>query len=139
MIPVQGYDGQKVAVLGLGRSGLATAAALQAGGAIPVCWDDSPEGRARAEAEGYQITDLTRAGAFEDIAALITSPGIPHLYPAPNAVIAAAMRAGVSAPVVRINSWASGWMKAIIVSTGRPWTVSVSTSARLQPIRTAAS
>ena len=95
MIPVQGYDGQKVAVLGLGRSGLATAAALQAGGAIPVCWDDSPEGRARAEAEGYQITDLTRAGAFEDIAALITSPGIPHLYPAPNAVIAAAMRAGV--------------------------------------------
>ena len=28
MIPVQGYHGQKVAVLGLGRSGLATAIAL---------------------------------------------------------------------------------------------------------------
>ena len=31
MIPVKGFSGQKVAVLGLGRSGLATARALQAG------------------------------------------------------------------------------------------------------------
>ena len=28
MIPVHGYEGEKVAVLGLGRSGLATARAL---------------------------------------------------------------------------------------------------------------
>ena len=33
MIPVRGYQGMRVAVLGLGRSGLATARALQAGGA----------------------------------------------------------------------------------------------------------
>ncbi|WP_417807955.1 UDP-N-acetylmuramoyl-L-alanine--D-glutamate ligase [Thioclava sp.] len=95
MIPVQGYDGQKVAVLGLGRSGLASATALRAGGAEPICWDDSPEGRARAEAAGFTCTDLTKQGAFDNIAALITSPGIPHLYPAPNPVIAAAMVAGV--------------------------------------------
>ena len=38
MIAVKGYKGQKVAVLGLGRSGLATAAALQAGGAEPLLW-----------------------------------------------------------------------------------------------------
>ena len=36
MIPVQGYEGKKVGVLGLGRSGLATAISLEAGGAIPV-------------------------------------------------------------------------------------------------------
>ena len=95
MIPVQGYEGCRVAVLGLGRSGLATAAALRAGGAEPVLWDDSPEARTRAEAEGYTCTDLTRAGAFEGITALITSPGIPHLYPRPNPVIAAAMAAGL--------------------------------------------
>ncbi|MFD2175027.1 UDP-N-acetylmuramoyl-L-alanine--D-glutamate ligase [Rhodobacter lacus] len=95
MIPVQGYEGARVAVLGLGRSGLATAAALKAGGAEPVLWDDSPEARAKAEAAGWSCTDLTRAGALEGIAALITSPGIPHLYPRPNPVIAAAMAAGV--------------------------------------------
>ena len=43
MIPVRGYEGHRVAVLGLGRSGLAAARALVAGGAEPLCWDDSPE------------------------------------------------------------------------------------------------
>ncbi|GAB1362711.1 UDP-N-acetylmuramoyl-L-alanine--D-glutamate ligase [Rhodobacter sp.] len=95
MIPVKGYKGAKVAVLGLGRSGLATAAALAAGGAEPLLWDDSPEARARAEAEGHRITDLTRNAAFDGVAALITSPGIPHLYPAPHPVIARALEAGV--------------------------------------------
>ncbi len=95
MIPVKGYKGAKVAVLGLGRSGLATAAALAAGGAEPLLWDDSPEARVRAEAEGHRITDLTRNAAFDGVAALITSPGIPHLYPAPHPVIARALEAGV--------------------------------------------
>ncbi|QUS35011.1 UDP-N-acetylmuramoyl-L-alanine--D-glutamate ligase [Falsirhodobacter algicola] len=95
MIPVRGYTGRKVAVLGLGRSGLATARALQAGGALPLVWDDSPESRARAEAEGFAPFDLTRNAAFDDVAALIVSPGIPHLYPAPNAVIARALELGV--------------------------------------------
>lgn len=95
MIPVKGHEGQKVAVLGLGRSGLATAQALQAGGAEPLLWDDSPEARAKAEAEGFTCTDLTRAGAFDGVKALITSPGIPHLYPTPNKVIARALEAGI--------------------------------------------
>ena len=95
MIPVQGYQGRKVAVLGLGRSGLATARALVAGGAEPLLWDDSPESRAKAEAEGFVMTDLTRHGALEGVAVLVVSPGIPHLYPAPHKVIARAMEAGV--------------------------------------------
>lgn len=95
MIPVKGYEGKRVAVLGLGRSGLATARALVEGGAEPLCWDDNPEARARAEAEGFACQDLAKQGAFEDVAALIVSPGIPHLYPAPNPVVAAAWVAGV--------------------------------------------
>lgn len=95
MIPVTGFEGLSVAVLGLGRSGLAAAKALQAGGAIPVCWDDNAEARGRAEEEGFDIRDLTRVGAFDDIAWLVVSPGIPHLYPEPNKVIAAAWDAGV--------------------------------------------
>ena len=95
MISVKGYEGRKVAVLGLGRSGLATARALLAGGAEPLLWDDSPEARARAEGEGFTCTDLTRAQAFDGVVVLITSPGIPHLYPAPHKVIARALEAGI--------------------------------------------
>ena len=95
MIPVRGYKGQKVAVLGLGRSGLATAAALLAGGAEPLLWDDSPEARAKAEAEGFALTDLTRHAALEGVACLVTSPGIPHLFPVPNPIIARALELGI--------------------------------------------
>ncbi len=95
MIAVQGYAGQTVAVLGLGRSGVATARALIAGGASAVVWDDSAEARATATREGFACTDLSRSGAFDGIAALIVSPGIPHLYPKPNPVIAAALAASV--------------------------------------------
>ncbi|MDU8911163.1 UDP-N-acetylmuramoyl-L-alanine--D-glutamate ligase [Aestuariicoccus sp. MJ-SS9] len=95
MIEVRGYEGRTVAVLGLGRSGLSAARALGAGGADVVVWDDTPRARDAAEAEGFAVRDLSRAGAFDEVAALIVSPGIPHLYPAPNPVVAAAQAAGV--------------------------------------------
>ena len=95
MIPVRGVEGRRIAVLGLGRSGLAAARALALGGAEVVAWDDGAGGRARAEAEGIPLRDLTRAQAFDGIAALIVSPGIPHLYPGPHPAIAAALAAGV--------------------------------------------
>ena len=50
MIPVSGFEGRVVAVLGLGRSGLSAARALRAGAADVLVWDDNPEARARAEA-----------------------------------------------------------------------------------------
>ncbi|GGE32109.1 UDP-N-acetylmuramoylalanine--D-glutamate ligase [Primorskyibacter flagellatus] len=95
MIAVKGVDGLRIAVLGLGRSGLIAARALRAGGAEPVCWDDNPAARDKAEAEGFATSDLSRPGAFEGIASLIVSPGIPHLYPQPNPVIAAALDEGI--------------------------------------------
>ena len=95
MIPVRGVSGQRIAILGLGRSGLTAARAVEAGGGDPVVWDDNPETRAKAEAEGFFARDLTKPDAFEDIAALIVSPGIPHLYPRPNPAVAAAFEAGV--------------------------------------------
>ena len=127
MIAVRGYDGRKVAVLGLGRSGLATARALLAGGATPILWDDSPEARARAEAEGFACTDLGRDGAWEGVELLVTSPGIPHLYPRPNRHIARALALGV--PVdndigLFFRSWATGqWdrfdqMPKVVAVTG---------------------
>lgn len=95
MIVVRAYDGQRVGVLGLGRSGLAAAAALQAGGADPICWDDSPEGRKAGVNAGFSVRDLTREREWEGVTALIVSPGIPHLYPAPHPAIERAMAAGI--------------------------------------------
>lgn len=95
MIPVQGYDGKTVAVLGLGRSGKAAALALREGGATAIVWDDGQPARDAADADGFDVVDLTKPGAFDGVAALIVSPGIPHLYPAPHPVISAAWDAGV--------------------------------------------
>ena len=95
MIPVQGVEGQTIAVLGLGRSGKATAAALAAGGATVVAWDDGVDTRQAAAADGLTIADLTRDDAWAGVAALITSPGIPHLYPRPHPVIAKAYAMGI--------------------------------------------
>ncbi len=94
MIVVQGFEGRRVAVLGLGRSGLASCAALKAGGAEVLAWDEGAEARSAAEAAGIALTDLGRED-WSGVAALITSPGIPHLYPVPNRIIAAALVAGV--------------------------------------------
>ncbi|MDA8585650.1 UDP-N-acetylmuramoyl-L-alanine--D-glutamate ligase [Rhodobacteraceae bacterium] len=95
MIPVKGFNGARVAVLGLGRSGLSAARALVAGGAEALCWDDSAEARAAAQDAGLTLHDVSRREAWEGVVALIVSPGIPHLYPEPNAHVAAAMVAGV--------------------------------------------
>ncbi|WP_298913052.1 UDP-N-acetylmuramoyl-L-alanine--D-glutamate ligase [uncultured Roseobacter sp.] len=95
MIPVQGMQGQQVAVLGLGRSGMSAARALVAGGAVPLCWDDTTTAREHAEAEGFECLAFRDARDFDDISCLIVSPGIPHLYPAANPVVAAALAAGV--------------------------------------------
>ncbi len=95
MIPIRGVEGARVAVLGLGRSGMTTARALRAGGATPLCWDDSPTARASAESEGFEISDLTRNTVWEGVVTLAVSPGIPHLYPAPHRVVESAQFAGV--------------------------------------------
>jgi UDP-N-acetylmuramoylalanine--D-glutamate ligase len=60
-----------------------------------VIWDDGAAARDRVEADGFDLRDLTRPGALDGVAALIVSPGIPHLYPQPHAAIAAAQDAGV--------------------------------------------
>ena len=93
MIPVQGLVAEQVGVLGLGRSGLSAARALREGGAAPVCWDDNPAARDGALSEGLTVAELPPRMA--SLSRLIVSPGIPHLYPAPNPVVAAALEAGV--------------------------------------------
>jgi len=97
MIPVPGFEGRRVAVFGLGRSGITAARALKAGGALPVLWDDGVSGRMQAEAEGFDVEDLTAAD-WSDFAALVLSPGAPLTHPRPHWTVDRAHEAGV--PVI---------------------------------------
>src|SRR5215217_2471890 len=94
MIPVPGFEGRRIAVFGLGRSGLTAARALKAGGALPVLWDDSVSSRMQAEAEGFAVEDLTVAD-WSGFAALVLSPGAPLTHPRPHWTVDKARAAGV--------------------------------------------
>lgn len=94
MIPVPGFEGRRVAVFGLGRSGITAARALQAGGAIPILWDDGEAGRAQAKGEGFTVEDLAAAD-WSDFAALVLSPGAPLTHPRPHWTVDLARAAGV--------------------------------------------
>ena len=95
MLPAKGYENLKVAVLGLGRSGLAAARSLAAGGAETLVWDDAAEAREAAEREGLRVAPMESPDDFEGVACLVVSPGVAHLHPAPHRAALAAMEAGV--------------------------------------------
>ena len=76
MIEVTTFADAHVAVFGLGRSGLATARALMAGGAEVCAWDDSPDRRDEAAEAGVSLADLYSID-WKNMAALILSPGVP--------------------------------------------------------------
>ncbi|HUH83210.1 MAG TPA: Mur ligase family protein, partial [Stellaceae bacterium] len=94
MIEVTAFREKQVAVLGLARSGLATAAALRRGGARVLAWDDARGPRETAAATGVPIVDLAERG-LDGIAALVLSPGIAHRFPKPHPVAAQARAGGV--------------------------------------------
>ena len=54
MTPAITFAGRTVALFGLGGSGIATALALQAGGAEVVAFDDNPKSLAKASAAARQ-------------------------------------------------------------------------------------
>ena len=83
MIPVTSFEGRKVAVFGLGASGLASASALFAGGADVVGWDDSEARIAHATQAGIPTADL-REVDWSRVAALVLAPGVPLTHPAPH-------------------------------------------------------
>ena len=87
MIKIPHIEGKKTAVLGLGKTGLATAASLRASGAEVYVWDDKIALRNDARESGY--TPMNFMGeALDDFAMLLLSPGIPHTYPQPHPAVA---------------------------------------------------
>jgi UDP-N-acetylmuramoylalanine--D-glutamate ligase len=94
MTPVTSFAGRRVALFGLGGSGLVTAQALVAGGAGVACWDDAEAQRAKAAQAGLDVVDLARAD-WSGFSALILTPGAPLTHPAPHWSAAKAQGAGV--------------------------------------------
>jgi UDP-N-acetylmuramoylalanine--D-glutamate ligase len=93
VIPITAFAGKKVAVFGLGGSGLIGAGALLAGGADVVAFDDNTQSIAKASAAGIPTADL-RTADWSQIAALVLAPGVPLTHPAPHWVVQRAQAAG---------------------------------------------
>jgi UDP-N-acetylmuramoylalanine--D-glutamate ligase len=94
MIPITTFAGKRVAVFGLGGSGLASARALIAGGADVVAADDSADAVAKAAAAGIATANLRRLD-WSKIAALVLAPGVPLTHPAPHWSVGLARSAAV--------------------------------------------
>ncbi|MDX5365188.1 MAG: UDP-N-acetylmuramoyl-L-alanine--D-glutamate ligase, partial [Alphaproteobacteria bacterium] len=94
MIAATGFEKRNVAVLGLGKSGLATVRSLEAGGARVFAWDDAPAKRYEAAKEGFLLADSS-AWDWGSLSAMILSPGIPFTHPEPHPAVKQAQAAGV--------------------------------------------
>ncbi|MDP3899017.1 MAG: UDP-N-acetylmuramoyl-L-alanine--D-glutamate ligase [Mesorhizobium sp.] len=94
MIPARTFSGKNVALFGLGGSGIATARALQEGGAVVTAWDDNPASVTRARDEGIAVQDLRRAD-WSGFASFVLSPGVPLTHPKPHWTVDLARAAGV--------------------------------------------
>lgn len=94
MIPVTSFKGKKVALFGLGGSGLVTARALVAGGADVVAFDDNPDSVAKAEAEGIKTADL-RTIDWSSFSSFVLAPGVPLTHPKPHWSVDLAKASGV--------------------------------------------
>ncbi len=83
MIPVTTFAGRRVAVFGLGGSGLVSASALLAGGADVIGFDDDAASVMKATAAGIPTADLHNV-EWSKLAALVLAPGVPLTHPAPH-------------------------------------------------------
>ena len=94
MIPLHHLKGQKIAVLGLSRTGQATAEAALAGGAAVDVWDDNPDNPTPAGATRLNFPEE----GFDGHDLLVMSPGIPLTHPQPHNAVLLAKAASI--PVV---------------------------------------
>jgi UDP-N-acetylmuramoylalanine--D-glutamate ligase len=127
MITVGQLKGKRVAVMGLGRSGIATAKALLASGAGVMAWDDNEAARRLAAEDAIPVADLLTIDlAKADL--LVWSPGIPHTFPKPHPVAEKARAAGVRLVCdVELLGWAkpANRMLAVTGTNGKSTTTTL--------------
>jgi UDP-N-acetylmuramoylalanine--D-glutamate ligase len=74
------FSGKRFAVLGLGKAGLPAALRLREWGAEVFVWDDN----ASLHEAAIGFTVLRPSEVTGQLDALVLSPGIPHVLPAPH-------------------------------------------------------
>lgn len=94
MIRLMQYQGKKLGVLGLGKTGLAALRALRESGAEIWVWDDNsplPENLTQDKLCHFQPVE---AWPWAELAAMVMSPGIPLTHPEPHRAVKLAKEAG---------------------------------------------
>ena len=94
MIEAKTFNGQTLAVFGLGRTGITAALSLARGGATVWAWDDNEAVRKSAAKSGVSLMDLTLID-WSDCDALVLSPGVPDTLPKAHWTAKAAKAANV--------------------------------------------
>jgi len=94
LIPVSTFSGKRVAIFGLGGSGISTARALQEGGAEVLADDDNETSRERAAQTGIP-TGALRDADWSGFDALVLAPGVPLTHPQPHWSVVLAGEHGV--------------------------------------------
>src|SRR5690606_11702572 len=94
MIPARTCAGKRIALFGLGGSGMAAAQGLAAAGPHVVAFDDNPDKVAEAGQRGIATEDL-RQSDWRGFDALVLSPGVPLTHPRPHWSAALANNAGI--------------------------------------------
>lgn len=93
MIAASSFKGKKVALFGLGGSGLVTAQSLMAGGAELIAWDDNPDQVKKSSELGIPTGDLHDVNWVE-MSALVLAPGVPLTHPKPHWSVELATESG---------------------------------------------
>ncbi|MGI9371630.1 MAG: UDP-N-acetylmuramoyl-L-alanine--D-glutamate ligase [Hyphomicrobiales bacterium] len=94
MIWAEPYGGKRIAVFGLGKSGLSTVHALVQAGADVAPWDDSEASRETATRADVHLVDLNTAD-WSQFDALILAPGVPLTHPEPHWTVVEAHKANI--------------------------------------------
>ena len=94
MIVAAPYAGKRVAVFGLGHTGLACVRALLGAGAEVFAWDDAEASRIAAQEKEIALADLSELD-WSTVDALMLSPGVPLTHPEPHWTVKKAHQAGV--------------------------------------------
>jgi UDP-N-acetylmuramoylalanine--D-glutamate ligase len=104
------FNGKKIAVMGLGKSGLTSVDILQNQGADLVAWDDNPDKRKMAAQHAIPIENLLLID-WTTIDILLWSPGIAYRTPSLHPVVEIARRYGIN-PVCDIELFVQSMRKS---------------------------